>query len=417
MRFFSVFLLAALLVLVVPASAADHTIQFQNHCPYPVWVDIQGGEQTTIEGITSAKNPKGENATYGGCACMLDGAKEKSIGCNPTTKCDGVACEGPNHEGNYFKCDTGVPLVDGGGFRLDADGGAQATHISTVPMFWQGAFWGRTHCTGTDDDLDCDWMTCHVVSDGKGKLQCGGIGVTIPATKGEINFDQNGVTTYDVSIVDGFNVPMLIEINPATGKKVPLDANHAYFDCGPAGTKTDILPLFKDTGLTSRLIMKTKAGEMAAIWSACSVSSAPNPQDPRWEEYCCKGVYESAQKYKENGNHKCDPTTWPADLNTAAFFHKYLKGSYSYAYDDDAATFQCRNKDEDTPVSAIVTFCGDNEGERTTLPGQDEHIHVSDVGDPTPVTPVPTPVPVGTVAPSQTQVQRYNPANDNSGHF
>jgi len=417
MRFFTVFLLGALLLLAVPVSAADHTIQFQNHCSYPVWVDIQGGGQHTVEGIISTNNPKGENKTYGGCACMMDGAMETSIGCNPTTQCDGVACAGPNGEGNYFRCDKGVPLVDNGGFKLDADGGAKATHISTVPEFWQGGFWGRTHCTGTDDDLDCDWMTCRVVSDGKGKLECAGAGLATPTTKGEINFDENGVTWYDVSIVDGFNVPMLIEITPGTGKKVPLDENHAYFDCGPAGTKTDLLPLFNKTGLTSRLIKKTAAGETAAIWSACSISSPPNPWDPRWEEYCCKGVYGPVQDYEKNGKHKCDPTTWPADLNTAALFHTYAKGSYSYAYDDDAATFQCKNKDKDTLTSVIVTFCGASEGERTTLPGQTEHIHVAEVGDPKPVTPVPTPLPIGTVAPAQTPVQRYNPANDNSGHF
>ncbi|NMB79700.1 MAG: thaumatin family protein [Methanomicrobiales archaeon] len=389
----------------------EHSIQWQNHCPYPIWVDVQGGEQTTIAGIKSVNNPEGKNTTYGGCACMLDGAKEKSIGCNPTTKCDGVACEGPNHEGNYFKCNTGVPLVDGGGFKLDADlrPGAQTTHTSVVPMLWQGAFWGRTHCTGTDDDLDCDWMTCRVVTDGKGKLQCGGIGVTVPATKGEINFDENSVTTYDVSIVDGFNVPMKIEIVPGTGKKVPLDDKHSYFDCGPAGTSTDLLPLFNATGLASRLIKKTDAGEMAALWSACSISSAPNPQDPRWEEYCCKGVYGSAQDYEKNGNHKCDPTTWPKDLNTAAFFHQYLKGSYSYAYDDDASTFQCRNADSDTGVSVLVTFCGENEPPRITLPGQDTHTHVP-VIVPTPV-PTQTPVPLNTIAPVQTPVAPYNPSS------
>ena len=45
MRFFTIFLLAAVLLLAVPASAVDHTIQFQNHCSYDVSVVIVGGQQ------------------------------------------------------------------------------------------------------------------------------------------------------------------------------------------------------------------------------------------------------------------------------------------------------------------------------------------------------------------------------------
>lgn len=408
------FIVLLAMCLVIPASAADHSIQWQNHCSYPVWVAIQGGEQHTIKGIPPGPDPIGKDKTYGGCSCMFDATQTKAIGCNPTTRCDGLACAGPNGEGNFFKCDQGTPLVDGGGFKLDAKTG---THTSTVVRNWQGAFWGRTGCTGSDDDLDCGYQTCRVYTDGKGKTQCAGQGITPPATKGEINFDENGLDTYDVSIVDGFNVPMLIELVPGTGQKVPLDAKHAKFDCGEAGTKTNLLPLFNATGLNFDRLVKISNGKMTAIWSACSAASPPNPLDPRWKEYCCKPPWGPVQDYTINGNTKCDPTTWPADMNTAKFFHDYLIGSYSYAYDDDASTFQCKNADENTLTSYMVTFCGDNEPDRISLPGRTDHMHISEI-QPTP-TPVVTPVPTSTPLPAQTPVPagRYNPASSGEPNF
>ena len=411
-KIFVLYIVLLAACMIIPSSAADHSIQWQNHCSNPVWVAIQGGEQYTVIGIPPGPEPLGKNKTYGGCSCMFDGTGTTAIGCNPTTKCDGLACAGPKGEGNFFKCDQGTPLVDGGGFKLNAKTG---THTSTVVRNWQGAFWGRTGCTGSDDDLDCDWQTCRVYTDGKGKTQCAGQGITPPATKGEINFDENGQDTYDVSIVDGFNVPMSIELVPGTGQKVPLDAKHAKFDCGVAGTKTDLLPLFKSTGLNYARLAKISDGTLMAIWSACSAASPPNPLDPRWKEYCCKPPWGSAQDYTINGNTKCDPTTWPKDMQTAQFFHDYLIGSYSYAYDDDASTFQCRNKDENTLTSYIVTFCGENEGERITLPGSDDHTHVP-VFNPGPVV---TPGPTQTPAPVQTPVStgRYKPGISGEPNF
>jgi hypothetical protein len=396
-------------VIIIPAGAAEHTIQWQNHCSYPVWVDIQGGLQYTVPGSNS---PSGKDTTYGACSCLFD-KNAKPFGCNPTTKCDQSVC-GPNRE---FKCDQGTPLVDGGGFRLDAAQGAQTTHTSVVSEKWQGGFWGRTGCTGTDDNLDCGWQTCRAYTDNQGKTQCGGAGVTPPATKGEINFDQGGYDTYDVSIVDGFNVPMAIEIVPGTGKTGSLPPDHKKFDCTLAGTKTDLLPLFNATGLNFNRLIKISDGKMMAMWSACSATSPPNPVDPRKDEYCCIDPWGSKQNYQNNGNKKCDPTTWPADMNTASFFHTYLIGSYSYAYDDDAATFQCMNADSDTFTSYIVTFCGANEDARINLPGSDTHTHVP-VLSPTPV-PTSAPLPVKTAAPVQTPVPTapYNPVTSGQSNY
>ncbi|MFA6333030.1 MAG: thaumatin family protein, partial [Methanoregula sp.] len=187
--------------LIIPVSAAEHTIQFQNHCSYDVAVSIVGGLQY---------KPAGSTMVYSACQCMADTT------CVPTTMCNYTAC-GTN---NMNKCDQGTPLVDNGGFLLDADtrAGAQTTHTISVPKFWQGSFQPRSNChNDSAGNYVCDYEqhTCRAYQDGQGKIQCGGHGIT-DAIKGEINFDENGVDTYDVSAVDGFNIPVTIELVPGT---------------------------------------------------------------------------------------------------------------------------------------------------------------------------------------------------------
>ena len=406
MRFFTIFLLAAVLLLAVPASAVDHTIQFQNHCSYDVSVVIVGGQQYL--------NP-GDNKVYGACQCLPDST------CTPQTNCPAVACG----ENNKNTCNRGTPLVDNGGFLLAAKTG---THTSTLEKFWQGTFWPRSSSSCTSDgkgNYKCDQelQNCRAYDDGQPKLECGGHGITL-ATKGEINFDENGFDTYDVSAVDGFSIPMTIE--PVAGTFNASGLQPKEYACTKSGTGYDLVGGLWSNLSADKLAMKNKAGTPIAIQSACSYASALNLKknngmdalDALTNMTCCILPWGSAQDYQNNGNMKCDPNNWPQDINTARFFKYYFPVGYSYAYDDHTSTYTCRNKDESTALTQyIVTFCPANEGERINLPGQDEHIHVSEVGDPKPVTPVQTPVPVGTVAPTQTPVQRYNPASDNTGHF
>ena len=397
----SLLVLAAVLVaaLLVPGTlAADHTIQFQNHCEYEVSVVIVGGMQYKATG---------SSAVYSACQCMGDTT------CVPTTKCNYTACG----ENNKNKCDQGTPLVDGGGFILDADlrPGATTTHTITVPKFWQGSFQPRTNChLDTSGNYVCDYEqhTCRAYQDGKGKVDCGGHGIT-DAIKGEINFDENGVDTYDVSAVDGFNVPTTIELVPGTF--TARDLTPVEYACTKSGTNKDLRAEIGTGNWTnlssSKLLITNAAGKAIAVRSACSYASALNHKNnPGFDEKdyltnstCCKLPWGSAQDYKQNGNMSCNPLTWPEDINTAAFFKQYLPAAYSYAYDDHTSTYTCKNKDDDTLTAYIVTFCGANEGPRITLPGSDTHSHLPDMS--------PTPVPTHTPMPAQTPVPSapYNP--------
>lgn len=394
-----------IMFLIIPASALNHSIQFQNHCSYDIWVTIQGGQQYV--------NPVNQK-TYGACQCMYNGDPKPDdsnlLGCSPSTICENVACGTQRQD----KCDKGDPLVDGGGFKVGANGG---THTTTVSRNWQGAFWGRTGCTGTDDDLNCDWMTTPGF-DGKGKLKSGGGGLS-SATKGEINFDEGGHDTYDTSYVDGYNVPMAIEVVPGTGKKLGT-LEDERFDCTLAGGKTDFIPLFEKSGLNISLKKLTAAGTFTGIKSACTLASDWNlarngkmdAMDQLTNMTCCIPPWSSKQNAPVYNGVMCNVTYWPQDLQTAQFFRQHEFGAYSYAYDDAASTFQCKNFDDNSQLTSyIVTFCGEQETTRTTLPGQTEHVHVSEVGDPRPVTPEPTATPV----PAQTPVpSRYNPASSGS---
>jgi hypothetical protein len=363
----------------VPENSADvaatlpHTIYWENDCSYPVWVDVIGGEQW--------------KSTYtdeivGTCG------RDKNLNPNPNTRCDQV----PGFENGR------VPLTDGGGFKLDAAGGK---HTSTVIPHWQGNFWGRTGCTGTDDDLTCDWKTC-IGRDGKGKLQCGGSGGT-QMTKAEINFDENGFDTYDVSAVDGFNVPITIE--PVAGTFInngPKD-NPKYY-CTVSGTPFDLKdPSIFPSTLNKKLVIKTNNVPQAVL-SACQYSKySTGNENP---SYCCIGDYGTPET--------CKPDTWPTDMRTDTFFKKYLPTAYSYAFDDHVSTYTCWSKDPATPSAYTVKFCGTKSSSAATTAAPV-------VTTPAPANAVPVVTTVPTMAPVLTQTAvpsgPYNPSNSGGATF
>lgn len=362
--------------VVTAAPGLSHTIYWENYCTYPVWVDSFGGKQWTDE----------NGKVVGACGKNPEGV------CNPNTACPQVP-----------GCEKGDPLADGGGFKLEANGGR---HTSTVIQYWQGTFWARTGCTGTDDDLTCEWKTCPGL-DGKGKLQCGGTGGS-QMTKGELNFDQNGFDTYDVSAVDGFNVPILI--TPVEGTYVNNakkdDIKYEYY-CTPSGTTYDLKdPSVFPSTLNKDLIAKVNKNPVALL-SACQYSVYTTGKENH--EYCCS-------EPDHNTPATCSPTTWPSDMRTDLLFKKYLPGAYSWAFDDSLSTYTCWSKDPATPSAYTVSFCG---APKTT--------GTSGASSGTAQTPVPSVTSAGSVATpaatiipyvTQTAVSHgYNPAGSDSGNI
>lgn len=119
---------------------------------------------------------------------------------------------------------------------------------------------------------------------------------------------------YDVSLVDGFNVPISVEPVDGTGdcKDTACSAN----------LNTDCPDDLKVTGASNDTAV-------VGCKSACDAFEEPI--------YCCTGDYGSPST--------CGPS------NYSQIFKKACPSAYSYAYDDASSVFTC------VGAGYVVTFC------------------------------------------------------------
>ena len=177
----------------------------------------------------------------------------------------------------------------------------------TAPNNLNTRFWGRTGCvfssagTGHCQTGDCG-----------GLFQCKGWG-TIPATLAEVNFDAwQGMDFYDVSMVDGSNLPMFINITRSSKGTVDKVSQNG---CVAAGcTKPVNCPTVLDV---------MAGGKVVGCISACARLGG--------DQYCCRGQWSSRAA--------CNPAKWPVDY--AAVFKKAEPYAYSYVDDDATSVFTC----------------------------------------------------------------------------
>ncbi|KAL4569041.1 hypothetical protein LXL04_024668 [Taraxacum kok-saghyz] len=146
---------------------------------------------------------------------------------------------------------------------------------------------------------------------GSGEMQCNGAGATPPATLAEFTLGSGSTTQdfYDVSLVDGYNLQMIVEVSGGSG------------DCRTTGCVDDL-----NRRCPSELRVEGGGG---GCRSACEAFGTP--------EYCCKGDFGSPSS--------CQPTAY------SEVFKAACPRSYSYAYDDATSTFTC------TDANYIITFC------------------------------------------------------------
>jgi Thaumatin family len=177
----------------------------------------------------------------------------------------------------------------------------------TVPKHWNGRFWGRTGCVFRDGRGHCQSGDCG------GRYQCTGNGA-IPATLAEYDMNAwDGLDFYDVSMVDGSNLPMFINVTHGTA------ANRvSRKGCVAAGCTTPV-------NCPSVLRVKA-AGSVVGCESACARFGT--------DQYCCRGAWAPRPA--------CDPAQWPVDY--AAVFKKAEPYAYSYADDDATSTFVCKGR-------------------------------------------------------------------------
>jgi Thaumatin family len=184
-----------------------------------------------------------------------------------------------------------------------------AGHSVTIrtPNNLNTRFWGRTGCVFRHGVGHCQTGDCG------GLFHCKGWG-QIPATLAEVNFDAwESLDFYDVSMVDGSNLPMYINITKSSGgTKDKISKN----GCVKAGCT-------KPVHCPSALDVKVHGAVVACI-SACARFGT--------DQYCCRGKWSSRAA--------CDPAKWPVDY--AAVFKRAEPYAYSYVDDDATSVFTCK---------------------------------------------------------------------------
>jgi hypothetical protein len=164
---------------------------------------------------------------------------------------------------------TGDPkfrLPEGGGFRLDP----KASHSFSLPVPWGGRFWGRSGCT-----FDASGKGKCTTGDCGGRAQCNGIGGATPASLAEFFLGgAGGKDFYDVSLVDGYNLP--IGVAPVTGTFTKTGTDP--YDCGAPSCIRDLNPT-----CPAELQQKDSAGNVVGCLSACEKFNT--------DAYCCRGAY------------------------------------------------------------------------------------------------------------------------------
>ncbi|XVF63677.1 hypothetical protein PTKIN_Ptkin09bG0105700 [Pterospermum kingtungense] len=202
---------------------------------------------------------------------------------------------------------AGVPTLSTTGFTLQSG----ETKTITAPTSWGGRFWGRTHCSQDSTGK----FSCLTGDCGSGKLECSGNGAAPPATLAEFTLDgAGGLDFFDVSLVDGYNIPMMVVPQGGTGQ-----------NCTNTGCVVDL-----NGSCPSELkVMSTDGKDGVACKSACEAFKQP--------QYCCSGAYGTPDT--------CKPSSYSVIFKTAC------PRAYSYAYDDKTSTFTCANADY------TITFC------------------------------------------------------------
>ncbi|XP_058090945.1 thaumatin-like protein 1b [Magnolia sinica] len=180
----------------------------------------------------------------------------------------------------------------------------------SAPSSWSGRFWGRTQCMeDTSGKFSCVTGDC-----GSGKIDCAGAGATPPATLAEFTLNgSGGLDFYDVSLVDGYNLPMLVVPQGGSG------------NCSTTGCLADL----NGACPFELRVLGVDGSENVACKSACEAFGDPH--------YCCSGAYATPDT--------CKPSPY------SLLFKHACPRAYSYAYDDSTSTFTCASADY------VITFC------------------------------------------------------------
>ncbi|PPS03106.1 hypothetical protein GOBAR_AA17557 [Gossypium barbadense] len=170
---------------------------------------------------------------------------------------------------------------------------------------WPGTLTGQD----TSGKFQCATGDC-----GSGQITCNGAGAIPPASLIEVALAASaGQDFYDVSLVDGFNLPLSV---------IPQGGSAG---CGATGCPANV-----NSACPPELQVKGSDGGVIACKSACLAFNQP--------QYCCTGAYSQPST--------CHSTQY------SKIFKSQCPQAYSYAFDDKSSTFTCSGG-----ANYLITFC------------------------------------------------------------
>jgi len=178
---------------------------------------------------------------------------------------------------------------------------------------WTSRFRERTQCSTNTTGK----FICATGGRGSGQIPCNGAGGIPPVSLVKFTLaSNNGQDFYDVSLIDGFNLPVSVKSQGGSG------------DC-----KTSSFPNDVNRVCPPNFAVDGSDGNVIACKSACLALNQP--------EYCCTGSFASPDK--------CPPNVY------SVFFKNQCPLPYSYVYDDKTSTFTCFGG-----AKYSITFCPSN---------------------------------------------------------
>ncbi|KAB2087222.1 hypothetical protein ES319_A04G088100v1 [Gossypium barbadense] len=160
----------------------------------------------------------------------------------------------------------------------------------------------------------CGKFQCATGDCGSGQITCNGAGAIPPASLIEVALAASaGQDFYDVSLVDGFNLPLSV---------IPQGGSAG---CGATGCPANV-----NSACPPELQVKGSDGGVIACKSACLAFNQP--------QYCCTGAYSQPST--------CHSTQY------SKIFKSQCPQAYSYAFDDKSSTFTCSGG-----ANYLITFC------------------------------------------------------------
>ncbi|OCL06037.1 Osmotin, thaumatin-like protein [Glonium stellatum] len=247
------------------------------------------------------------------------------------------------------------------GFKLDPGN----SNNQTVSEDWQGRVWGRTNCSfnsdGTGPQNNGGGKACGT-GDCNSILNCIVTGDT-PVSLAEFTFDAgDGHTYYDISLVDGYNLPLAIVMQPLANSSLDdIPPNLTNPSCqGTVGLLqqqgynpyTSGYQQFLGTNSSYPLPFDEKVNDQQVSgWCPWDLQVNPPSKpgdgvypypDDNIQRPAFDPCYSACAKYNDpadccTGDHGSPSTCQPSDYSKAA--KGVCPDAYSYAFDDQTSTF------------------------------------------------------------------------------